>query len=75
MGCTQGGKAVSPPGGNSRSDAQRSQYSGARKDASAWRTSWRLAAARKAARGICQARFEAFGCAGHGGAILRATGL
>ena len=34
-----------------------------------------LEAARKAARGICQARFEAFGCAGHGGAILRATGL
>ena len=49
MGCTQGGKAVSSPGGNSRSDAQRSQYNGARKDASAWRTSWRQAAARKAA--------------------------
>jgi len=24
-----------------------------------------LIAARKAARGICKARFEAFGCAGH----------
>jgi fructose-bisphosphate aldolase class II len=24
-----------------------------------------LAAAKKAARGVCRARFEAFGCAGH----------
>ena len=28
-----------------------------------------LAAARKAAQGICQARFEAFGCAGQGSRI------
>jgi fructose-bisphosphate aldolase class II len=28
-----------------------------------------LIAARKAARGICKARFEAFGCAGHAQAI------
>ncbi|KQP14994.1 class II fructose-bisphosphate aldolase [Pseudorhodoferax sp. Leaf267] len=29
-----------------------------------------LAAAKKAARGICKARFEAFGCAGRGAAVL-----
>jgi len=28
-----------------------------------------LAAARKAAQGICQLRFEAFGCAGHASKI------
>ena len=32
-----------------------------------------LAAARRAARGICEARFEAFGCAGHAGRIRPLT--